>query len=48
MTEVQAIGAGPIPGTGYALRTVVVASDLTALHGPLQSHWQLPLHLDAS
>ena len=48
MNEVRTIGAGPIPGTGYALRPVVVASDLTALHGPLQGHWQLPLHLDAS
>ncbi len=48
MNEGRAIAAGPIPGTGYALRPVVVASDLTALHGPLQGHWQLLLHLDAS
>lgn len=39
---------GPIPGTGYALRRVVVAPDLAALRGPLTGHHQLPQHLDAS
>ena len=39
---------GPIPGTGYALRRVVVATDLAALRGPVSGRWQLPLHLDAS
>ena len=48
MNEGRTIAAGPIPGTGYALRPVVVASDLMALHGPLHGNWQLPLHLDAS
>ena len=38
----------PIPGTGYALRRVVVATDLALLRGPVRGHWQLPLHLDAS
>jgi hypothetical protein len=42
------VGHGPIPGTGYALRRVVVATDLAALRGPLGGRWQLPLHLDAS
>ena len=36
------------PFSGYALRRVVVASDLHALHGPLQGQRQLPLHLDSS
>jgi len=36
------------PFSGYALRRVVVASDLHALRGPLQGHRQLPLHLDSS
>ena len=36
-----------MPG-GYALRPVVVASDLGALRGPLSGRHQLPLHLDAS
>ena len=39
---------GPIPGTGFALRRVVVAADLDALRGPLIGRRQLPLHLDAS
>lgn len=38
----------PIPGTGYALRTVIVAEDLDVLHGPLAGRAQLPLWLDAS
>lgn len=42
------MGTGPIPGTGYALRPVVVATDLAALRGPLDGRWQLPLHLNAS
>jgi hypothetical protein len=41
-------GDGPIPGTGYALRQVVVAPDLRALRGPLTGRWQLPAHLDSS
>jgi hypothetical protein len=48
MKEAGTVGGGPIPGTGYALRHVVVAPDLTALRGPLAGRWQLPLHLDAS
>jgi hypothetical protein len=36
------------PFSGYALRQVVVAPDLDALHGPLHGRWQLPLHLDSS
>lgn len=48
MSETSAVGTGPIPGTGYALRRVVVATDLAALRGPLNGRWQLPLHLDAS
>ena len=36
------------PFSGYALRPVVVAVDLHALHGPSQGRWQLPLHLDSS
>ena len=48
VSEATKVDQGPIPGTGYALRPVVVASDLTALHGPLEGLWQLPLHLDAS
>jgi hypothetical protein len=27
MNETNAVGAGPVPGTGYALRWVVVATD---------------------
>jgi hypothetical protein len=41
-------GDGPIPGTGYALRQVVVAPDLHALRGPLSGRRQLPAHLDSS
>lgn len=48
MSEAGTAGGGPIRGTGYALRHVVVAPDLTALRGPLAGRWQLPLHLDAS
>ena len=36
---------GPIPGTGCALRTVVVAEDLDVLHRPLAGRVQLPLWL---
>lgn len=36
------------PFNGYALRGVVVAPDLDALHGPLDGRHQLPLHLDSS
>jgi hypothetical protein len=36
------------PFSGYALRRVVVAPDLHALHGPLRGQRQLPLHLDSS
>ncbi len=39
---------GPIPGGGYALRTVVVAADLDDLRGPVHGQVRLPLHLDAS
>jgi hypothetical protein len=42
------IADGPILGTGFALRRVVVAPNLGALSGPLTGQWQLPLHLDAS
>lgn len=35
-------------GTGYALRRVVVAPDLSLLAGPLTGCWQLPLYVDAS
>lgn len=48
MNESGTVGGGPIAGTGYALRHVMVAPDLTALRGPLAGRWQLPLHLDAS
>jgi hypothetical protein len=48
MDEEGTVAGGPIAGTGYALRHVVVAPDLTALCGPLVGRWQLPLHLDAS
>lgn len=48
MTAAGAGGDGPIVGTGYALRHVVVAPDLAALRGPLAGRRQLPLHLDAS
>ena len=48
MSQTSAEGTGPIPGTGYALRRVVVAIDLALLRGPMRGHWQLPLHLDAS
>ncbi len=48
MRQTSAVGSGPIPGTGYALRQVVVASDLATLRGPLNGRWQLPLHLDSS
>jgi hypothetical protein len=41
-------GHRPIPGTGYALRRVVVAPDLSALRGPLTGRWQLPAHRDSS
>ena len=41
-------GSPDIPGAGYALRRVVVATDLAALRRPLNGRWQLPLHLDAS
>ncbi len=40
--------AAPAPGGGYALRSVVVADDLDALHGPLHGKVRLPLHLDSS
>ena len=36
------------PFSGFALRRVVVAADVHALHGPLQGRWQLPFHLDSS
>ncbi len=36
------------PFSGYALRRVVVVTDLQTLHGPLQGQRQLPLHLDSS
>jgi hypothetical protein len=45
---VSETSSGPIPGTGYALRQVVVATDLATLRGPLNGRWQLPLHLDSS
>ncbi len=48
MSETNAVGTGPTPGTGYALRRVMVATDLAALRGPVSGRWQLPLHLDAS
>jgi len=35
------VGTGPIPGIGYALRKVVVATDLAALRGPVSGRWQL-------
>jgi hypothetical protein len=38
----------PVPGGGYALRTVVVVDDLDELRGPLAGNVRLPLHLDAS
>ncbi len=47
MSIARTVG-GPIPGTGFALRRVVVAADLDALRGPLTGQRQLPLHLDAS
>jgi len=46
--QTSTVGTGPIPGTGYGLRRVVVAVDLAALRGPVSGRWQLPLHLDAS
>jgi hypothetical protein len=48
VSEISAVSSGPIPGTGYALRRVLVATDLAALRGPLSGRWQLALHLDAS
>ncbi|MDP9435541.1 MAG: hypothetical protein M3P93_10255 [Actinomycetota bacterium] len=36
------------PFSGYALRRVVVATDLHALRGPVHGQRQLPLHLDSS
>lgn len=36
------------PYVGYALRTVTVAPDLTALRGPLTGSFRLPRHLDSS
>lgn len=48
MSGVSDVHPGPIPGTGYALRRVVVAPDLAALCGPLTGRLRLPLHLDAS
>jgi len=48
VNETGAGGGEPIAGTGYALRPVVVATDLGALRGPLSGRRQLPLHLDAS
>jgi hypothetical protein len=36
------------PFSGFALRRVVVAPKLDALHGPLHGRRQLPLHLDSS
>ena len=38
----------PIPGTGRALRPVVVAERLDELHGPVAGRHRLPLRLDAS
>jgi hypothetical protein len=38
----------PMPGGGYALRTVVVVDDLGDLRGPLEGKVRLPLHLEAS
>ncbi len=48
VSDTGADNGGPIPGTGYALRPVAVASDLRALRGTLSGRHQLPLHLDAS
>lgn len=48
MDEAGTRGGGPIPGTGYALRHVLVAPCLSALRGPLIGRLQLPLRLDAS
>lgn len=47
MNSARTVG-GPIPGTGFALRRVVVAPGLDSLRGPLTGRRQLPLHLDAS
>lgn len=38
----------PIPGSGRALRPVIVAERLHELHGPLTGQHRLPLRLDAS
>jgi hypothetical protein len=46
--QTSTVGTAPIPGTGYGLRRVVVATDLAGLRGPVSGRWQLPLHLDAS
>src|SRR5258708_30272786 len=38
----------PTSGGGYALRGVVVATDLNSLRGPLHGKVRLPPHLDSS
>ena len=48
VSQTNAVDTSPVPGSGYALRRVVVATDLAALRGPVSGRWQLPLHLDAS
>jgi hypothetical protein len=41
-------GTRGAPYVGYQLRSVVVAPDLGALHGPTHGSHQLPRHLDSS